>query len=68
MIGKTIPAMPTRPSFDNRLEAGRVLASVLSERYAGIEGNPHITCLLCQRLSACSSTCVKDEIVLTIAA
>lgn len=38
MIGQTIPAMPRRPFFDDRQAAGRVLAGVLSERYAGIDG------------------------------
>jgi len=38
MIGQIIPAMPRRPFFEDRQAAGRALASVLSERYVGVEG------------------------------
>jgi putative phosphoribosyl transferase len=38
MIGETIPAMPRWPFFDDRQDAGRNLASVLSARYAGVDG------------------------------
>jgi putative phosphoribosyl transferase len=38
MIGETIPAMPRWPFFDDRQDAGRNLASMLSERYAGVDG------------------------------
>jgi putative phosphoribosyl transferase len=38
MIGQTIPTMPRRPFFRDRQAAGRVLASVLSDSYAGGAG------------------------------
>ena len=38
MIGRTIPAMPRWPFFDDRQDAGRNLSAALSERYAGVNG------------------------------
>jgi putative phosphoribosyl transferase len=38
MIGGTIPAMPRWPFFDHRQDAGRSLASALSERYVEVDG------------------------------
>jgi putative phosphoribosyl transferase len=38
MIGQTIPSMPRRPFFRDRRAAGRALAHVLSESYAGVDG------------------------------
>lgn len=38
MIGQIIPAMPRQPFFDDRRAAGRSLAGLLSERYAGADG------------------------------
>lgn len=38
MIGQTIPSMPRRPFFRDRRAAGRALAHVLSQSYAGVDG------------------------------